>query len=139
MSIETLLSRLQKVKSTSRNRWLCSCPAHIDKSPSMHIQITDDDRILINCKAGCDPYSILQSVGLDWDSVFPKSITSHRGKPVKQVLYPSEALELVRFEAQIVLVAAYDLNKNKPLKTDDLARLKTAMQRINKVMESTGI
>lgn len=139
MSIETLLSRLDKVKSTSRNRWMCSCPSHADKSPSMHIQVADDGRILINCKAGCDPYSILQAVGLDWDSVFPESLTSHREQPKKQVLFASEALQLIRFEAQIVLVAAFDLKKNKPLTADELQRLETAMQRITKALEGTGL
>ena len=138
-SISILLSRLDKVKSTSNNRWLCQCPAHQDKSPSMHIKLDDDGKILINCKAGCDTYSILNAVGLDWDSVFPASLIGHHEKPQKKVLFATEALELIRFEAQIVLVAAYDLSKNKPLQVEELKRLETAMQRITRSLEVSGL
>lgn len=139
MSIETLLGRLQKVKSTSRGRWVCSCPAHADRSPSMHIQIADDGKILINCKAGCDTYSILQAVGLDWADVMPENPTHHRQKPKAQILYPSEALKLIQFEARIVLVAAYDIAKNKPLQPDEVKRLEVAMQRINKAVQEAAV
>lgn len=139
MSIETLLSRLQKVKSTSRGRWMCSCPAHEDKSPSMHIQLLDDGKILINCKAGCDTYSILQSIGLDWSDVMPESPTHHRQKPQKQILYPSEALALIRFEAQVVMVAAMDLAKGRTQTDSERARLERSMQIINKAIQAAGV
>lgn len=139
MSIETLLSRLQKVKSTSRCRWMCSCPAHEDKSPSMHIQLLDDGKILINCKAGCDTYSILQSMGLDWADVMPESPTHHRKRPQKQVLYPSEALALIRFEAQIVMVAAMDLAKGRVLTDSEKLRLEKSMQIINKALQAASV
>lgn len=139
MSIETLLSRLQKVKSTSRGRWMCSCPAHEDKSPSMHIQLLDDGKILINCKAGCDTYSILQSIGLDWADVMPESPTHHRKRPQKQVLYPSEALALIRFEAQIVMVAAMDLAKCRVLTDSEKLRLEKSMQIINKALQAASV
>lgn len=139
MSIETLLSRLQKVKSTSRGRWMCACPSHEDKSPSMHIQLLDDGKILINCKAGCDTYSILQSIGLDWSDVMPESPTHHRQRPQKQSLYPSEALALIRFEAQIVMVAAMDLAKGRTQTDSEKSRLDKAMQTINKAIQAAAI
>lgn len=139
MSIETLLSRLQKVKSTSRGRWMCSCPAHEDKSPSMHIQLLDDGKILINCKAGCDTYSILQSIGLDWSDVMPESPTHHRQRPQKQVLYPSEALTLIRHESMIVSLVAADIAKQKPVSTERLERLEKSIQTIIKCAHMAGI
>lgn len=137
MSIENLLSRLQKVKSTGRGRWLCACPSHQDKSPSMHICLTDDDRILINCKAGCDTYSILQSIGLDWQDVMPDNATGHHVKPKKQVLYASEALDLLAHEASIVLFTAYAMRK-QTAKPNDIERLEKSMQTINKVYALAG-
>lgn len=138
MSIETLLSRLQKVKATGKSRWLCSCPAHQDKSPSMHILLSDDGKILINCKAGCDTYSILQSIGLDWEDVMPEKATHHRKKPLKQVLYASEALELIKYEARLVLASAFKMRR-EALTGDDMVRLETSMQIINKVTQEAGL
>lgn len=138
MSIETLLSRLQKVKATGKSRWMCSCPAHADKSPSMHILLSDDGKILINCKAGCDTYSILQSIGLDWEDVMPEKATHHRKKPAKQVIYASEALELIKYEARIVLASAFKMRRDA-LTSDDMVRLEASMQTINKVTQEAGL
>lgn len=137
MSIETLLSSLDKVKKTGTNKWTCSCPGHEDKSPSMHISLLDDGRILINCKAGCDTYSILQSVGLDWSAVFPENNLGEK-KPVRQVMYATEALKLIRHEAMIVMACAYSLRKGT-LTNDDILRTEKAMNAINKVMREAGL
>lgn len=138
MSIESLLSRLQKVKASGKNRWMCACPSHDDKSPSMHVLLNDDGKILINCKAGCDTYSILQSIGLDWEDVMPEKATHHRKKPVKQVLYASEALELIKYEARIVLASAFKMRR-EALTSDDMARLEVSMQVINKLTQEAGL
>lgn len=138
MSIETLLSRLKKVKSTGKHRWICACPSHQDKSPSLAISVMEDGKALINCFAGCDTYSILQAVGLDWEAVFPEKATHQRQKPKKQILYASEALELIKFEAQIVLASAYQMRRNA-LTSEDIERLELSMQRINKVAQDAGL
>lgn len=138
MTIENLLSKLEKVKSTGNGRWLCSCPSHDDKSPSMHIRLEGDGRILINCKAGCGTYDILQSIGLDWADIMPEQTLGHHIPPVKKILYASEALELIRFEAQIVMSLGYKMVANKPVSDEDMKRASKSMNVINKCLEATG-
>ena len=138
MTIENVLNRLQKVKATSRGRWMCQCPSHDDRSPSMHIKLEDDGKILINCKAGCGIEDILGAIGLDFADIMPEKITHHRQKPRKSILYATEALELIRFEAQIIIASAFQLRRNKPLNEDDLKRTQHAMQVINKCIELTA-
>jgi hypothetical protein len=137
MSIETLLSSLDKVKKTGTNKWTCSCPSHDDKSPSMHVSLLDDGRILINCKAGCDTYSILQAVGLDWSAVFPENSLGDK-KSVRQVMYATEALKLIKHEAMIIMACAYALRR-KDLTDDDIERASKAMGIINKVIKEAGL
>lgn len=136
MSIERLLGNLHKVKSTGRGRWMCSCPAHQDKSPSMHIKLEDDGKILINCKAGCGAEDILGAIGMEFADLMPEQPTHQRQKPRKQILYASEALELIRFEAQIILASGYAM-RNNTLTNIDLLRTEKAMQTINKCLELT--
>ena len=138
MSIENLLSRLQKVKSTGKGRWTCQCPAHDDRSPSMHIKLEDDGQILINCKTGCSTYDILGAIGLDWADVMPENPTHHRQKPRKQIMYATEALELIRYESQIIIACGISLSKGN-LNFNDLERAKKAMQTINKSFEAVGL
>lgn len=33
--------------------WVCRCPSHEDRNPSLSIGIGDDGRVLVNCHAGC--------------------------------------------------------------------------------------
>lgn len=136
MSIENLLGRLQKVKSTSRGRWVCQCPAHDDRSPSMHIKLAEDGKILINCKAGCGAEDILGAIGMEFSDLMPETITHHRKKPQKQILYATEALDLIRFEAQIILATGYAL-RNGTLTNNELQRAERSMQVINKCLELT--
>jgi hypothetical protein len=138
MSVDTLISRLNKVKRNGTGQWMAQCPCHADKTASLAIKDCGDGRILINCFALCDTYSILRSIGLDWHDVLPES-TAGNHKPVNQIIYPSEALKLIQFETRIVLVAAYDLKHNKLLTSDELARLELAMQRINKAVEGANV
>lgn len=135
MSIESFLSRLNKVRSNGNGKYMAQCPCHADKTASLAINDMGDGRILINCFAGCDTYSILRSVSLDWDAVMPDKSPSETYKPVKQVIYATEGMQLIRFEAQIVTYCAFKLKNNTPLSVDDLSRLEVAMQRINKAME----
>jgi hypothetical protein len=136
MSIEKLISRLDKVKSTGRDRWTCCCPAHDDKSPSMHIKLDDSERILINCKTGCATHDILLAVGLDWVDVMPDD--GNHTKPQKRIMYATEALKLIKRESQIMLACGYAI-RNGDITQNDLDRASKAMGIINKVYQEVGL
>ncbi len=136
MSIQTLLSRLDKVKSTGNGRWTCACPSHDDRSPSMHIKLDDSGKILINCKAGCGAQDIVSAIGMSLGDLMPDSPTHHRQQPRKQIIYATEALELIRYEAQIIIACGYSMRKGT-LNQKDLERAEQAMQTINKCLELT--
>src|SRR4051812_15717859 len=41
--------------------WVCLCPAHNDKSPSL--SVTDEGkRVLLHCHAGCTPDSVMDAL-----------------------------------------------------------------------------
>ena len=56
----------------SRNRFMGHCPAHDDRKPSLSIALKDD-RILLNCFAGCSLKSILQGLGMTERDLFFES------------------------------------------------------------------
>ncbi len=72
MQIGDILSKLQKVKSIGKGEYASLCPAHVDKNPSLHIR-QEDDKILINCKAGCAAERIVESMGLTMSDLFVDS------------------------------------------------------------------
>lgn len=110
MSLDTLLSRLDKPRQTGPGRWLACCPAHADKSPSMTIRELDDGRVLIHCFTGCPPADILAAVGLEFADLFPpKPPTDPHAKPERRPFPALDILKALALEATIVLLAARDM------------------------------
>jgi twinkle protein len=94
MTIETFLSRLESVKQTRAHAadWLARCPAHNDHTPSLHVSMGDDRRILIRCFAGCDQAQIVEKMGLSLRDLFsddePAAFHQHRVAPSKVYVRP---------------------------------------------------
>lgn len=131
--IGKLLSRLAKVKQTSRHSWIACCPKHEDKHPSMTILDCDDGRILIHCFAGCAPLEILESIGLMFEDLFPEPL-----KPAKSMRRPfpaADVLECLALESKIVLITAHRVEQGLPILMPDMTRLRTAVYRIEEGRE----
>lgn len=137
-NVDLMLTRLQKVKATSRESWLACCPAHDDRSPSLTIRETQDGRILLHCFAGCSPDSVLGAIGLEMTDLFPGPIGNHKPRENRS-FYPADVLKAIQFESRIVLLAAYSLRTGKALPADDIKRLETAMYRINEAVELANV
>jgi hypothetical protein len=111
MSATELISRLKKVRATGKGTWTACCPAHNDKSPSLAVRETEDGRVLVHCFGGCDVESILDSVGLEFDDLFPDS---HDNRKSEARPFPaSDVLRLIAKEALIVAATANALTTRK--------------------------
>ncbi len=78
MSVQKILERLEHVRKTSGDQWVAVCPAHDDRSPSLHVREKDDGRVLIHCKAGCGALEVLDAIELTYDDLFPDSMEDHK-------------------------------------------------------------
>lgn len=138
---ENILNQLQGKKRTGTDRWIAKCPAHSDKSPSFGIKL-DNGKIVFNCLAGCSKEAIVSALGIEFNDLFPKDDQflidgkPNTSKP-KPIIYATEGLEIIRQEAQLVLMGAYAM-RNGTLTNNDLMRLEKSMQLINAVYEATG-
>jgi hypothetical protein len=73
MKAEIILERLDMVRKTGSNKWIARCPAHQDGTPSLSVtEVSNGERVLIHCHAGCGALDILESVGLDWSALYPE-------------------------------------------------------------------
>jgi len=80
MSIETILSRLNKVKKTPRGYKAC-CPVHQDKNPSMTITVADDGKVLCHCFAcGARGSDVVEAVGLSASELFAEPYQGERDR-----------------------------------------------------------
>jgi hypothetical protein len=123
---ELLLSRLNGVRNTGRDKWLALCPAHDDRSPSLSIKQLDD-KIIFRCFAGCDYLSVLNAIGLDASALFPDRITNpyEKQKPAPR-FNKSELFDIALSEAGILALGWNDLLVNGSVSDTDRERVQRA-------------
>ena len=68
--IEMVLERIP-AKQAGADSWMACCPAHEDSSPSLSIKLTDDNKVLTYCHAGCKIDAVLAAVGMKPADLFP--------------------------------------------------------------------
>lgn len=136
--VDSLLSRLEGVKSTGQNRWIAKCPAHDDRNPSLAITEHDDDHILIHDFAGCETEAVLSAVGLTFADLFPDRMNSHEYKPKHPPFNAQDVLRCVSFEALVVSIAAANIAKQNILSEQDCNRLLLASERLQSAAEVFG-
>ena len=131
--IDTLLTRLGKVKSTGNGKWLACCPAHPDKSPSLGIKQTDDGKILIHCFGGCQVVEIVSAIGLQLSDLMPYNPTYQKG--AKQPHFNKyELFDVLAREALILSLALRQLLNFEDLSQEDLLRVVKAEDTINRIV-----
>lgn len=139
--VDTLLSRLERVKRTGNGTWLARCPAHADKNPSLSIRETDDGKVLVKCHAGCSVHEVVAAVGLELTALFPPrpSDPTHVGRPERRPFPAADVLRAVAFEASIVAFSAMAMHKGEALSDEDRARLLVANRRIQNALDAAGV
>lgn len=138
MSLDNLLSRLDKVKRTGQGRYVARCPAHADKNPTLSIRELTDGRVLVHCFAGCSATEIVAAAGIDMSELFPPRDDAG-GKPETRPFPAADALRCVGFEALVVVAAASAMVTGEPLAAVDRERLSLASARIQDALKACGL
>lgn len=139
--IDLVLGGLSGVRQRQPGQWSARCPAHDDRGPSLSVRETSEHAVLLHCFAGCNVHDITAALGLDVADLFPlhESMTS-QPKRTPRLLTAGQALELLRQEAMLTLVAATNQSRGVNLTEKDLARLLKAVGRIEYLcVESLGV
>jgi hypothetical protein len=131
MSAEALISRLEKPRATGRGSWVCRCPAHEDKSPSLTVREVDDGRVLVHCFAGCSVEDILGAVGLDFDALFPPKAIADRVAPMRRPFPAADVLECVMRDALTVQQVAAEAQRTGGVTPHQRALLQKAVARVS--------
>jgi len=135
MTTDALLSRLDKVRKTGAGRWVCRCPAHDDRGPSLAVRELDDGRVLLHCFAGCEAASVLDAVGLTFSDLFPEPLTQDSMKRERRPFIAGDVLRCLAFESLIIYQCAISLSKGEQLPQSTRERLLVAVSRFQHGME----
>lgn len=130
--ISKILSRLEKVQPKGQGKWMACCSGHEDRSPSLSLKATDDDRILIHCFAGCSVQEIIEPLGLTLADLMPDNPVYKKGsKPPKFNKY--ELFDRIAEESTILLIAIQQLQTGTPLNEADMKRVLQAESTIDDI------
>lgn len=70
MTLDDFLEKLDGV-TRAGNGYVAICPSHDDTSASLGVTEGDDERILLQCYAGCSAPEIVKAMGLSLTDLFP--------------------------------------------------------------------
>lgn len=133
MSAQPILSRLQRVRQTGRDRWIASCPTREDRRPSLSIRELPDGRVLMHDFGGDSVEAILAAIDLDFSALFPEKsfrngFNHHRTE--RRPFNAHDALQAVALEVTVVRLCAASMRDGMALSDEDDARLSLAFTRI---------
>ena len=102
-TLRHIIDRTNAKNSGDGNSYLGLCPAHEDRNPSLSLTL-GDNKILLNCHAGCSFDGIVSAVGMNQSQFFVHSDNSKTPKKKEVCRYRYEkkdgkhAFDVVRFE-----------------------------------------
>lgn len=89
MTIDLILQKFEKVKQRNDHQWQALCPVHDDKKLSLSIEETEE-KILLNCHAGCENRDIIESIGLKLCDLFKKNWNKEEKSQSNEKIYSED-------------------------------------------------
>lgn len=85
-----IIDKLDYAKPTWDGGFQACCPAHEDSNPSLSIRLSEDDKILLHCHAGCETEDIVKALGIRMSDLFPKKGNNETSGVKKKIIatYP---------------------------------------------------
>ena len=123
----------------SGNDWMCRCPAHDDRSPSLSIRELSDGCVLIKCWAGCGAQSIVEAVGLVLADLFPAKIDPSYRASAPPRFNPREVMKTALTEATILALGYRALQRGDTLPVKDQGRVEVAIQTLGNLRAEVAL
>lgn len=135
IGIDALLARLERAQKTG-NGWRADCPNGHKARGALSVTQGDSGAILLHCFAGCSAADVLGALGLTLADVMPERLRDESPEARRaarerfRLASAGAASAVLARESAVVLLAAHDMLKDKPLSRDDTQRLGEAAERI---------
>jgi len=125
--IDELLDKLEKVRSTGKDKWVACCPVHGDRNPSMSVA-EKDGRVLCHCfSCGANGLEVAQALGLSPSVLFDK--------PLEKGYIPKRVQEEAQIDRLVIAGAEQMRKQGKRLSYKDFQRERLAKSRLEALEE----
>lgn len=123
------------VKKIAYNRWVCLCPVHNEKTPSMAINFgRSGDRIVMKCfGCGAGVPQVMEAIpSLTWDDFMPERL-EYAKSDKDYVKFPQQdILTALAWECIVAKTIAKRVFDKRQVSEEEYKRLETATNRIIK-------
>ncbi len=135
--MKTLLERLDNVESTGVDTYRARCPSHEGRSRSLSVKLAED-RLLVNCFAGCSVGEIVAAVGLKMSDLFDKAPNSGpTPRQYRQHTNAREILQAINIPIRAVMIAV-EIQKDRQLTPDEHASFLRVSATINQALDTAA-
>lgn len=138
MNIDKILNHLSGVRKTGMDRWVCLCPVHNEKTPSMTVGIgRSGDRVVMKCfGCGAGVAKVMEAIpGLVWNDFMPERIEPQK-RDKDYVKFPQhDILTALAWECIIAKSIVKRVLDNGAVTDSEHKRLEMAANRIIKATE----
>lgn len=134
MNIDSILSRLEKVKPTGKDKWIACCPAHDDKTPSLAVTVVDNT-VLFKCFSGCGGLEVIDALearGCEKSDFFPEKIVNRSSlfATPPGYYYNKNQLDELTLQVNFVYFCAEDMLEGRPIKPADLDKARRCFRSV---------
>lgn len=136
MPLTILLDRLAGVQKSGTG-YRARCPSCSGKSRKLSVSESHASVLLVHCFGGCPVAEVLEAVGLTTADLFEKVMPDNSPESRRlrrrnyQLEFLGSAIEVLAFEAEVVLAASRHVQAGVALNVDDEKRLAQAIARIS--------
>ncbi len=133
--IQKVLERLEGVAGTGP--WMAKCPAHHDRTASLHITEKSDGRVIFHCHAGCGGASVVEALGLRFSDLKPEGCTTAGPSPIEGSA--QESLRAVAHTAIVVVNLCSDIARAKIISEKQIGLAISLANEINAALDAAGL
>ena len=138
MSIQNILSRLDKVRQTGKDQYRACCPGHQSQGQTLSLRELDTGSILLHCFAGCSPVEVMESIGMSIGDLFEERLED-RIRPLYMAQQEKRQQNRVQDEAgqcQLRLDMADEMRaRGMKLTKEDMAMERQAFMRLRELKQ----
>lgn len=139
--LQSVLSRLENVRSRGKSSYTARCPAHQDRTASLSVS-QGEHGVVLHCFAGCQTDDVLGAIGLTMSDLFPPrdraSMTPAERSQARQAAQQAgwaAALTTLAQDTLLVQSVAGMLGRGEKMHPSDIDSLTAAATRIHNAKE----
>tara|TARA_R110000787_G_scaffold93444_6_gene195717 strand:- start:1064 stop:1477 length:414 start_codon:yes stop_codon:yes gene_type:complete len=131
---QEILARFSKVYKSGDDEYQCLCPSHDDRNASLGLKFKED-KMILNCFAGCSMQDILDAIGLSWGDVMPDS-KPNEYKHEKMRFNPYAVIKASKQDILFIAVCSAHVAAGNALEKNDREKLFQITERLRELYDN---